>query len=75
MAARLSENNISVDLTEAAKDLMIKEAYDPVYGARPLKRYISNNIETILARKIIGGQIKPGDRVKIDSQDDQIVIS
>ena len=75
LASRLAENDIDVELTEAAKDLMIKEAYDPVYGARPLKRYISNNIETILARKIIGGQIRPGDRVKIDSQNDHILIS
>ena len=75
LASRLAENDIDVELTEAAKDLMIKEAYDPVYGARPLKRYISNNIETILARKIIGGQIRPGDRVKIDSQNDHIHIS
>ena len=75
LASRLAENDIRVELTDEAKDLMIEEAYDPVYGARPLKRYISRNIETILAKKIIGGQIKPGDNARIYVKEGQIEIS
>ena len=53
---------------------MVKEGYDPVYGARPLKRYIGNTLETIIARKLIAGQIKNGDTIVVDGDGDNIDI-
>ena len=59
---------------DAAKDIMVREGYDPVYGARPLKRYIGNTLETIIARKLIAGQIRNGDTIVVDGDGDNIDI-
>ena len=53
---RLRDRNISLKVTEEAKSIMAKEGYDPIYGARPLRRYIQNTVENSLARKIIKGR-------------------
>ena len=71
---RLHDKNISVEVTDNAKDIMAKEGYDPVYGARPLKRYIGNTLETIIARMIIAGSISNGCTIVIDGKDDNIDI-
>src|SRR3712207_826416 len=71
---RLKDRNISLIVTDDAKEIMAKEGYDPVYGARPLKRYIENTLETKIARKIIKGDIYDGCTVKIDVKDNDIVI-
>ncbi|AGK98236.1 ATP-dependent chaperone ClpB [Clostridium pasteurianum] len=71
---RLNEKNIKLVITEEAEKLMAREGYDPIYGARPLKRYIENTLETEIARKIIGGEIYEGTAVKVDGKDDNIVI-
>lgn len=63
---RLSDRNIGLEITEKAKELMAEEGYDPVYGARPLKRYIENTLETAIAKKIIMGEIYEGTTVKVD---------
>lgn len=63
---RLSDRNIGLEITEKAKELMAEEGYDPVYGARPLKRYIENTLETAIAKKIIRGEIYEGTTVKVD---------
>ncbi|MBM7871790.1 ATP-dependent Clp protease ATP-binding subunit ClpB [Clostridium pascui] len=63
---RLSDRNIGLEITEKAKELMAEEGYDPVYGARPLKRYIENILETAIAKKIIKGEIYEGTTVKVD---------
>lgn len=72
--SKLEERDIDIEITDAAKDLMVDIAYDPVYGARPLKRYINSNLETKLAKAIIGGKIKAQSRVKIDRIGDDIDI-
>ncbi len=69
---RLKEKDISIEVNENAKDLLVKEGYDPVYGARPLKRYISNTLETIIAKKMIAGDIYNGCNVVIDADDESI---
>ena len=69
---RLHDKNISVEVTDSAKDVMAKEGYDPVYGARPLKRYIGNTLETIIARMIIAGSISNGCTILIDEKDGHI---
>ena len=74
LADRLKDKDISIEVTDAAKDIMVREGYDPVYGARPLKRYIGNTLETIIARKLIAGQIQNGDTVVVDGDGDNIDI-
>ncbi|MGD6965325.1 ATP-dependent chaperone ClpB [Rossellomorea vietnamensis] len=73
LQVRLQEQNITMEITEPAKEFIARGAYDPVYGARPLKRYIQKNIETKLAREIIAGNFKEEDTVKIDILEDMIV--
>jgi ATP-dependent Clp protease ATP-binding subunit ClpB len=64
--SRLKDKNISIEVSDEAKVIMSKEGYDPIYGARPLKRYIQNTIENNLAKKIIKGDIGYGSHVLID---------
>ncbi len=71
--ARLSERELSIELTDAAKELIIREAYDPVYGARPLKRFMQRTVETLAARKILEGNIEEGDVITIDVSGDELV--
>ena len=66
---RLEERKVTLDMTEAAKTFISEAAYDPVYGARPLKRYIQHNVETPLARRIISGEIRDGRHVTVDVTD------
>ena len=72
---RLHDKNISIEVTNDAKDIMAKEGYDPVYGARPLKRYIGNTLETMIARMIIAGTIYNGCTIVVDGKDDNIDIN
>jgi ATP-dependent Clp protease ATP-binding subunit ClpB len=71
---RLADRNISLKVTEAAKDLMAQEGYDPIYGARPLKRYIEGSLETGIAKKIIRGELNDGSSVGVDARNDEIII-
>ncbi|MGN0658096.1 MAG: ATP-dependent chaperone ClpB [Emergencia sp.] len=70
---RLSEREISLKLTEAGKQFIAREAYDPNYGARPVKRYLQKNIETALASRLIRGDIIDGDTVVIDSDGTELI--
>ncbi len=63
---RLAERHITLELTEAARRHLVKTGYDPVYGARPLKRAIQRELETALGRKILAGEIHDGDRITVD---------
>ena len=72
---RLVEKNISLEITDGAKDILAREGYDPVYGARPLKRYIQNTLENQLARMIIKGTVGYGSNVKIDGNGDNLTIN
>ena len=63
---RLKDKQLKVEITDAAKEHIINSAYDPIYGARPLKRFIQSKIETLLARRIIGGDIDQGSVINID---------
>jgi len=70
---RLIERNIQIEATDKAKELIAKLGYDPVYGARPLRRAIQKYVETPLSEKILKGEIKPGDVVLIDEKDGELV--
>ncbi|WP_099345999.1 ATP-dependent chaperone ClpB [Clostridium tertium] len=74
VSSRLKDKNITLEVTDEAKTIMAKEGYDPVYGARPLKRYIQNSLENNLARKIIKGEIGYGSNVVVDANGEEIVI-
>ena len=67
---RLEERKITLELTEAAHEIIGDAAYDPHYGARPLKRYLQSHVETPLAKFIIGGQVRDDQRVVIDAAED-----
>jgi len=66
---RLKDREIKIELTEEAKEFIAKEAYDPVYGARPLRRYIERKLETALAKKMIAGEIPDGSHIQITLED------
>ena len=66
---RLSDREISLELTPEAKDYIIDGGYDPVYGARPLKRFLQKHVETLAAREILSGEIHEGDTILITLQD------
>lgn len=72
--SRLKDKNISMKVTDEAKVLMAEEGYDPTYGARPLKRYIENALETSIAKKIIMGEIYEGSVIGVDAKGQQIII-
>ena len=64
--SRVAEKEISISLTDAARDFVIDRGYDPVYGARPLKRFLQKNVETLVARAILSNTLAVGDNVLID---------
>lgn len=72
--ARLQENGLELELTDRAKAQIIKEGYDPVFGARPLKRAIQRLIEDKISEEILLGNIKAGDKVKVDVEEDQVIV-
>ena len=74
LANRLKEKDIDIEITDSAKEIMVKEGYDPIYGARPLKRYIGNTLETMIARRLIAGEIYNGCTIVVDGEDDNISI-
>ena len=69
---RLAERHIEVELTEAARELLVDRGYDPVYGARPLKRTIQRLVLDPLAMKVLAGEFKEGDRVVVDVEGEQL---
>ncbi len=71
---RVADQQINLSLTEEAKEFIAQTAYDPVYGARPLKRYLQREIETKLARELIAGNIKPNQTITIDAGENGLTI-
>ena len=63
---RLADKELSISLTERAKEFIVENGYDPVYGARPLKRYLQKNVETLAARLILSDGVRAGDTIQID---------
>ena len=69
---RLEDKQLTVELTPAAKDHIIEAAYDPIYGARPLRRYLQHTVETLISRKIVSDQVEPGSRITVECRDGQL---
>ncbi len=70
---RLDDKDLNLELTPAATALIIEEAYDPAYGARPLKRYVQKHVETLAAKLILADRLEPGDTIVIDVQEEALV--
>ena len=70
--SRLADKRLALHLTDAARNLIIERAYDPIYGARPLKRYLQSHVETLLARKMIAEDIAPDAEITIDVKDGEL---
>ena len=75
LSRRLEDKRLEVTVTEAAKDFIIENGYDPVYGARPLKRFIQSKVETLIARAIIADRLKEGDKLMIDCDESGLTLS
>ena len=71
---RLSDKHINLELTDAAKDYLIENGYDEVYGARPLKRFVTKKLETLIAEKILSQEIKPKTKITVDYKDGNLKI-
>ena len=72
---RLADQELSLELTDTAKDQVIENGYDPVYGARPLKRYLQKYVETLAARKILSGDVHAGDTLVLDVQNGEFIVT
>ncbi len=70
---RLAQQNLTLDVDAAAKKLLAKEGYDPQFGARPLKRAVQEQLLNPLATKLLGGEFKPGDKIKVSASDGELV--
>ena len=75
LSDRLADQALSLELTDAARTQVIENGYDPVYGARPLKRYLQNYVETLAAKKILSGDVHAGDTLVLDVKDGEFVIN
>ena len=74
LKARLGEKELSLEITEAAKEFIVNSGYDAVYGARPLKRYIQANVETLIAKKIIAGDVTENSNLVVDVDNDSLTV-
>ena len=72
---RLVEKEIKVELTDSAKKFITDNGYDPIYGARPLKRYLQKHVETLAAKLILGDGVRTGDTILIDEKGGQLSAS
>ena len=75
LGKRLEDKQLKISLTENAKSYIIDNGYDPVYGARPLKRFIQRKLETLIARAIIGDKLSPGQTVTVDADENGLYIA
>ena len=70
---RLAEKTLKLEITDEAKTLIIDEGFDPVYGARPLKRYLQSHAETLIAREILKGEVAAGGTLVLDAENGALV--
>ena len=73
LRSRLADRTLNLEMTDAAKALVIENGYDPVYGARPLKRYLQSHAETLIARTILSGDLHAGDTLVVDAENGALV--
>ena len=71
---RIGDKELKIELTDSAKQFVVDRGYDPVYGARPLKRYLQNYVETLAAKKILSGDVHAGDTLVLDVENGEYVV-
>ena len=74
LRSRLADRSLTLAITDEAKSLIIDRGFDPLYGARPLKRYLQSSVETLLARAILGGNVKAGDTLTVDVANGELAV-
>mgnify|MGYP000033313160 FL=1 len=72
---RLEDKQLELEVTDEAKEFIAKEGYDPIYGARPLKRYIQSKLETLIARTMIANDLDPFTTIKVDSDGEKLSLT
>jgi len=70
---RLADRGLGLELTDEAKALIIERGFDPLYGARPLRRYLQSSVETLIARRILSGEVAPDSTIVVDAEDGELV--
>ncbi len=75
LSERLAEQDLAIQVTDAVKDKLAADGYDPVYGARPLRREIESQLENVLAARLISGELKRGDRVSVSLHDGELALT
>ena len=70
---RLADRGLGLELTDEAKSLIIERGFDPLYGARPLRRYLQSSVETLIARRILSGEVAPDSTIVVDVEDGELV--
>ncbi len=70
---RLADRGLGLEITDAAKSLIIDRGFDPLYGARPLRRYLQSSVETLIARRILSGEVLPDSTIVVDVENDELV--
>ena len=74
LRSRLADRSLELVMTDAAKELIIERGFDPLYGARPLRRYLQSSVETLLARAILSGDLAAGSTLTVDVENDELVV-
>ncbi|MBR1566373.1 MAG: type VI secretion system ATPase TssH, partial [Oscillospiraceae bacterium] len=70
---RLSDRGLGLEITDAAKSLIIERGFDPLYGARPLRRYLQSSVETLIARRILSGDVAPDSTIVVDEENGELI--
>jgi ATP-dependent Clp protease ATP-binding subunit ClpB len=73
LRARLAERSLGLEITPAAKSLIIERGYDPLYGARPLRRTLQSSVETLIARRILSGDVAPDSTITVDVENGELI--
>ena len=74
LTQRLADKQLKLDITPLAKDLIVENGYDPVYGARPLKRYLQSKVETLIAKTMIANDLQPGNTIQIGAMNGDFTV-
>ena len=70
---RLADRGLGLEITDAAKTLIIERGFDPLYGARPLRRYLQSSVETLIARRILSGDVVPDSTIIVDEENGELI--
>ena len=72
---RLAERSLTLELTEQARRLIAQQGFDPVYGARPLRRFIARDVETRIGRALVAGDVRDGALIRVDAAEGELTVS